>query len=97
MATNRPDTLDAALVRPGRIDRKVEFGLPDLEGRTHILKVRQRQRGGGGEEGEAPLCVCTCTGTCTGTCTVSEPIHSFVYIRSFTCGSGVDRGGDEKE
>lgn len=39
MATNRPDTLDPALIRPGRLDRKVEFGLPDLEGRTHIFKV----------------------------------------------------------
>lgn len=39
MATNRPDTLDPALMRPGRLDRKVEFGLPDLEGRTHIFKI----------------------------------------------------------
>jgi len=39
MATNRPDTLDPALTRPGRLDRKIEFGLPDLEGRTNIFKI----------------------------------------------------------
>ncbi|VDM53679.1 unnamed protein product [Angiostrongylus costaricensis] len=43
MATNRPDTLDPALVRPGRLDRKIEFSLPDLEGRTHILKIHAKQ------------------------------------------------------
>merc|ERR1712129_319556 len=42
MATNRPDTLDPALLRPGRLDRKVEFGLPDLEGRAHIFKIHAR-------------------------------------------------------
>ena len=42
MATNRPDTLDPALLRPGRLDRKVEFGLPDLEGRAHIFQIHAR-------------------------------------------------------
>merc|ERR1712060_497635 len=42
MATNRPDTLDPALIRPGRLDRRIEFGLPDLEGRSHILKINSK-------------------------------------------------------
>jgi 26S proteasome regulatory subunit T1 len=42
MATNRPDTLDPALTRPGRLDRKIEFGLPDLEGRAHIFRIHAR-------------------------------------------------------
>jgi 26S proteasome regulatory subunit T1 len=42
MATNRPDTLDPALMRPGRLDRKVEFSLPDLEGRENILRIHAR-------------------------------------------------------
>lgn len=42
MATNRPDTLDQALLRPGRLDRKVEFSLPDMNGRTHIFKIHAK-------------------------------------------------------
>jgi 26S proteasome regulatory subunit T1 len=39
MATNRPDTLDPALMRPGRLDRKVEYGLPKLKGRAQIFRI----------------------------------------------------------
>ncbi|KAL8092162.1 hypothetical protein AgCh_034456 [Apium graveolens] len=42
MTTNRPDTLDPALLRPGRLDRKVEFGLPNLEIRTQMFKIHTR-------------------------------------------------------
>ncbi len=42
MATNRPDTLDPALMRPGRLDRKIEFSLPDLQGRTNIFKIHSK-------------------------------------------------------
>lgn len=39
MATNRPDVLDPALLRPGRLDRKVEISLPNEQGRLEVLKI----------------------------------------------------------
>ncbi|CBY87089.1 ATP-dependent zinc metalloprotease FtsH [Haemophilus influenzae] len=42
-ATNRPDVLDPALTRPGRFDRQVVVGLPDVKGREQILKVHMRK------------------------------------------------------
>ena len=42
-ATNRPDSLDPALLRPGRFDRRVPVELPDLQGREDILKVHARK------------------------------------------------------
>ncbi len=42
-ATNRPETLDKALLRPGRFDRRIPVELPDLQGREAILKVHARQ------------------------------------------------------
>jgi cell division protease FtsH len=42
-ATNRPDVLDPALLRPGRFDRQVVVGLPDVKGREQILRVHSRK------------------------------------------------------
>ena len=42
-ATNRPDVLDPALLRPGRFDRRVVVDLPDIKGREGILKVHARK------------------------------------------------------
>ncbi|WP_202976397.1 ATP-dependent zinc metalloprotease FtsH [Anaerophilus nitritogenes] len=43
-ATNRPDILDPALLRPGRFDRQVMVGVPDIKGREEILKVHSRNK-----------------------------------------------------
>lgn len=43
-ATNRPDSLDPALVRPGRFDRRIEVGLPDRKGREDILRIHARDK-----------------------------------------------------
>jgi len=49
MATNRPDTLDPALLRPGRLDRKIEVPLPNEQGRLEILKIHTAPVNKGGE------------------------------------------------
>ena len=54
---SRPDTLDPALLRPGRMDRKVEFSLPDLE-------VCEGVRVGGCEDGRAGGCESVCVRVC---------------------------------
>jgi cell division protease FtsH len=48
-ATNRPDVLDPALLRPGRFDREVTIDLPDLQGREQILKVHLKKVKVGGD------------------------------------------------
>jgi cell division protease FtsH len=42
-ATNRPDVLDPALLRPGRFDRQIHVSLPDVKGREEILKIHSRK------------------------------------------------------
>jgi 26S proteasome regulatory subunit T5 len=42
-ATNRVDTLDPALLRSGRLDRKIEFPLPNVQGRAHIIQIHSRK------------------------------------------------------
>lgn len=51
MATNRPDTLDPALLRPGRLDRKVEIPLPNEVGRMEIIKIHSSKISKHGEIG----------------------------------------------
>ena len=49
MATNRPDTLDPALLRPGRLDRKIEIPLPNEQARLEILKIHSASVNKSGE------------------------------------------------
>lgn len=52
MATNRPDTLDPALLRPGRLDRKIEIPLPNEQARLEIIKIHAGPIAKHGEIGE---------------------------------------------
>lgn len=59
MATNRPDTLDPALLRPGRLDRKIEIPLPNEQARLEILKIHAAPVNKSGEvDYEAIVKVC---------------------------------------
>lgn len=55
MATNRPDTLDPALMRPGRLDRKIEIPLPNEQARMDILKIHAAPIAKHGEIGKSGL------------------------------------------
>lgn len=55
MATNRPDTLDPALLRPGRLDRKIEISLPNENGRADILRIHSRKISKQGEINFEPI------------------------------------------
>ncbi len=55
MATNRPDTLDPALLRPGRLDRKIEIPLPNESSRLDILKIHAAAIAKHGDIGLGPF------------------------------------------
>lgn len=55
MATNRPDTLDPALLRPGRLDRKIEISLPNENGRADILRIHSSKISKQGEINFEPI------------------------------------------
>jgi 26S proteasome regulatory subunit T2 len=56
MATNRIETLDPALIRPGRIDRKIEFPLPDAKTKRRIFGIHTSARPFGGARAGRALC-----------------------------------------
>ena len=58
-ATNRPDVLDSALLRPGRFDRRVTVSPPDQAGRRKILEVHTRRRAAGPDVDLAALAATT--------------------------------------
>lgn len=72
MATNRPDTLDPALLRPGRLDRKIEIPLPNEQARLEILKIHAGPIAKHGDIGK--FCQCYY-------CNLYCPLVVYSYIR----------------
>jgi len=64
--TNRPDTLDAALLRPGRFDRQIEVGAPDISGRAEIFRVHLPKLRLAGDEKELSETLASLTPGFTG-------------------------------
>ena len=59
-ATNRPDVLDPALLRPGRFDRQIVIGVPDIKGREEIIKVHSKNKPLSDEVSPKILALYTC-------------------------------------
>ena len=60
MATNRPDVLDPALLRPGRLDRKIEIPIPNESARLDILRIHASKLAKHGDIGKRVLSLCFC-------------------------------------
>ena len=76
MATNRPDTLDPALLRPGRLDRKIEIALPNEQARLEILKIHSGPITKRGEIGGFRFFYTPATGFTGAERIMSRPDHS---------------------
>ena len=96
MATNRPDVLDPALLRPGRLDRKVEIPLPNEAARAEILKIHAAKVAKSGEidyEAIVKLADGFNGADLRNVCTEVRPGNVFFFVFVFF---EADRGGGEK-
>ena len=76
MATNRADTLDPALLRPGRLDRKIEFPLPDRRQKRLVFQVRSAQ--------DHCCSILTWASDRVGLCDVRKRLRELVYLCELT-------------
>ena len=90
MATNRPDTLDPALLRPGRLDRKIEIALPNEQARLEILKIHSGPITKRGEIGGFRFFYTPATGLTGAGRIMSRPDHSVRVSTSSKCQQKVE-------